>query len=131
MLKQLSNVLIQKCDILNKKNRIYPKAVLEKVEHELSGKTLPGCFIEDVDLNDFSINLSKLSHLAKNFKVKSDGIYCDIDILDTECGKVLLNMVDTISFVMVGSGNIMVNENANIVISDYTLFNVVYTDQPA
>lgn len=112
----------------NRNGRTYPIKIWESaiksplVQEQQESK----CFFGEVNhpFDDrMEIDLSNVSHAINNIEVKPDGVYGDIDILDTPGGKLintLLNYGSKIGISSRGCGTL--DENSNEVQDDYRLF---------
>lgn len=88
-------------------------------------------FPEDYRLE---IDFTKISHSIINLYKKEDGLYADIEILETPCGKLLediINKGNQVSFRTRGSGELIPREDGTFEVKDYTLISIDYTSNPA
>lgn len=72
-------------------------------------------------------DMHNVSHVITALRKEPDGLYADIDILNTVNGRILNECVNENNFRTRGSG--IVKEDGAVV--SYTLFGIDYTDNPA
>ena len=76
------------------------------------------------------IDLTKVSHRVINLYKKEDGLYDDIETLETPCGKLLediINKGNQVNFRSNGSGYLIEREDGLMEVKDYTLESINYT----
>lgn len=120
-----SHVTIQlaKADEVNGNGRRYPKAVLERVVK----CARPGALIP-VGLASTSARLDTMAGLVKSLSMDGDVLQCEIELLDTEAGKIANALVDGgyRMFSMSGVGTVDHQEDGvNVVQDDYMLDGIV------
>ena len=95
-----------------------------------------GAFFGEFGLSKdkLEIDLTKVSHRVVNLYKKEDGLYADIETLETPCGKLLediINKGNQVSFRTRGSGDLILREDGIFEVKDYTLASIDYTPDPA
>jgi len=118
---------------INKNGRIYTKDSYDwsKIKELSDKKTLFGELRHDDDILLFDVNLSNVSHLIKNLEVYDDGVYGEIQVLDTEKGKFLRTLLNdkgdyNISISSRGTGTV---ENGVVKIDNLNGFDYVYSPE--
>ena len=91
-----------------------------------------GAFFGEFGLSKdkLEIDLTKVSHRVINLYKKEDGLYADIETLETPCGKLLediINKGNQVNFRSNGSGYLIEREDGLMEVKDYTLENINYT----
>ena len=95
-----------------------------------------GAFFGEFGLSKdkLEIDLTKVSHRVINLYKKEDGLYADIETLETPCGKLLediINRGNQVNFRTRGSGDLIPREDGIFEVKDYTLASIDYTSDPA
>lgn len=95
-----------------------------------------GAFFGEFGLSKdkLEIDLTKVSHRVINLYKKEDGLYADIETLETPCGKLLediINKGNQVNFRTRGSGDLIPREDGIFEVKDYTLASIDYTSDPA
>lgn len=130
VLQSLKNVKVISFDTPNRNGRIYSYDSVDLddpiLKEMLEQKMLFGelGFPED---GRTETDIHKVSHVITALRKEPDGLYADIDILNTMNGRILNECVNENNFRTRGSG--IVKENGTVV--SYILFSVDYTDNPA
>lgn len=91
-----------------------------------------GAFFGEFGLSKdkLEIDLTKVSHRVINLYKKEDGLYADIETLETPCGKLLediINKGNQVNFRSNGSGYLIEREDGLMEVKDYTLESINYT----
>ena len=91
-----------------------------------------GAFFGEFGLSKdkLEIDLTKVSHRVVNLYKKEDGLYADIETLETPCGKLLediINKGNQVNFRSNGSGYLIEREDGLMEVTDYTLESINYT----
>lgn len=91
-----------------------------------------GAFFGEFGLSKdkLEIDLTKVSHRVVNLYKKEDGLYADIETLETPCGKLLediINKGNQVNFRSNGSGYLIEREDGLMEVKDYTLESINYT----
>ena len=91
-----------------------------------------GAFFGEFGLSKdkLEIDLTKVSHRVVNLYKKEDGLYADIETLETPCGKLLediINKGNQVNFRTRGSGDLIPREDGLMEVKDYTLESINYT----
>ena len=91
-----------------------------------------GAFFGEFGLSKdkLEIDLTKVSHRVVNLYKKEDGLYADIETLETPCGKLLediINKGNQVNFSPNGSGYLIEREDGLMEVKDYTLESINYT----
>lgn len=114
--------------LANRNGRTYPKSVWEKSSKSdlVTEQMEMGCFFGEVNhpFDDrMEIDLNNVSHNIRNLDVKDDGVYANIDILDTPGGKLINTLLEYGSKIGISSrGCGSLDESNNEVQDDYQLF---------
>lgn len=120
----------------NKNGRIYSSGCFNLndpiIQERLKSGTLFGelCFPKD----RLETDLTKVSHRVVNLYKKEDGLYADIEILETPNGKLLedtINRGSQVSFRTRGSGYLIYKEDGLSEVKDYIFESIDYTSNPA
>lgn len=130
VLRTLKNVKVMNFDIANGNGRIYlydsvdinNLVLTEMIEQKMLLGELG--FPED---GRAETDIRKVSHAITALRKESDGLYADIDILNTPNGRILNKYVNENNFRTRGSG--IVKQDGTVV--SYTFFGIDYTDNPA
>lgn len=130
VLQSLKNVKVISFDTPNRNGRIYSYDSVDLddpiLKEMLEQKALFGelGFPED---GRTEADIPKVSHVITALRKEPDGLYADIDILNTMNGRILNECINKNNFRTRGEG--IVKENGTVV--SYILFSVDYTDSPA
>lgn len=130
VLRTLKNVKIMSFDTANGNGRIYSydsvdlnnPMLIEMIEQKMLLGELG--FPED---GRAETDIRKVSHAITALRKESDGLYADIDVLNTPNGRILNEYVNENKFRTRGSG--IVKEDGTVV--SYMLLGIDYTDNPA
>lgn len=76
-------------------------------------------------------DMHNVSHAITALRKEADGLYADIDILNTMSGRILNEYVNKNNFRTRGIGDAIADENGNYMIDNYTLLTIDYTNDPA
>ena len=95
-----------------------------------------GAFFGEFGLSKdkLDIDLTKVSHRVINLYKKEGGLYADIETLETPCGKLLEDIINSgnqVNFRTRGSGDLIPREDGIFEVKDYTLASIDYTSDPA
>lgn len=121
----------------NKNGRIYSSDCFNLedpvIQEQLKKASFYGEFGFPKDCR-LQIDITKISHRIINLYKKEDGLYADIEILETPCGKLLediINKGNQVSFRTRGLGELIPREDGTFEVNDYTLISIDYTSNPA
>ena len=120
----------------NRNGRIYSSDCFDIDDPIIQERLKAGAFFGEFGLSKdkLEIDLTKVSHRVINLYKKEDGLYADIEILETPCGKLLediINKGNPVSFRTRGSGDLIPREDGTFEVKDYTLVSIDYTSNPA
>ena len=133
----LKEQCITKFNQPNKNGRVYSSDDFDLndpiIQEKLKNNSFFGELGFPVDRND-DIDLEKISHRVINLYKKDDGLYADIEILDTPNGRILEQLVNTgirVGFRTRGSGTLNSKDDGTLDVSDFTLYTIDCTYNPA
>ena len=133
-------VLKEQCIIkfnqANKNGRVYSSDCFNLEDPIIQEKLQTGTFFGELGLpqeNRSEVDLTKASHKVISLYKKEDGLYADIEILDTPSGRILEETVKNSlgAFRTRGAGTLISRDDGNCDVTDYTLYTIDYTDNPA
>ena len=133
-------ILKEQCIVkFNNPNRngiIYSSDCFDIDDPIIQERLKAGAFFGEFGLSKdkLEIDLTKVSHRVINLYKKEDGLYADIETLETPCGKLLediINKGNQVSFRTRGSGDLILREDGIFEVKDYTLASIDYTPDPA
>lgn len=132
----LKEQCIIKFDQPNKNGRVYSSDCFNLDDPIIQEKLKTNSFFGELGFPEGlreEVDLTKVSHRVVNLYKKDDGLYADIEILDTPNGRILEKIVKNSSgaFRTRGTGNIDPRDDGYVDITDYTLHTIDYTDDPA
>jgi hypothetical protein len=121
------NVKLLEFDKVNRNGRIYKKEhFIDEIKEQYYGE-----YIKDGDYSRDNYNdilLNNVTHSINNIEMKDDGIYGDIEILNTESANILLDSgIEQIGIASRGYGS--VNENNEVI--NYKLLTFDFVDEPS
>lgn len=141
IIKELKNVQVLKFNIPNKNGRIYTSDNINLEDKIIQEKLIHKSFIGTIDTTNSydtttkTMDISKLSHIITALYKHEDGLYADIDILDTIEGnrlKTILEKSDKGGFRTVGNGNLKCDITTyHNIVTDYTLDTICFFIDPA
>ena len=129
-------ILKEQCIIkFNNPNRngiIYSSDCFNLDDPIIQERLKAGAFFGEFGLSKdkLEIDLTKVSHRVINLYKKEDGLYADIETLETPCGKLLediINKGNQVNFRSNGSGYLIEREDGLMEVKDYTLESINYT----
>ena len=120
----------------NKNGRIYSSDCFNLADPIIQERLKTGTLFGELGFpeNRLETDLTKVSHRVVNLYKKEDGLYADIEILETPNGKLLediINKGNQVSFRTRGSGDLIYREDGLSEVKDYTLESIDYTSNPA
>lgn len=122
----------------NKNGRIYSSHCFNLDDPIIQERLKTGTLFGELGFPEYdrveTTDLTKVSHRVVNLYKKEDGLYADIEILETPNGKVLediINKGNQVSFRTRGSGDLILREDGLSEVEDYTLESIDYTSNPA
>lgn len=120
----------------NKNGRVYSSDCFNLDDPIIQERLKAGAFFGEFGLSKdkLEIDLTKVSHRVINLYKKEDGLYADIETLETPCGKLLediINRGNQVNFRTRGSGDLILREDGIFEVKDYTLASIDYTSDPA
>ena len=120
----------------NRNGRIYSSDCFNLDDPIIQERLKAGAFFGEFGLSKdkLEIDLTKVSHRVINLYKKEDGLYADIETLETPCGKLLediINKGNQVNFRTRGSGDLIRREDGIFEGKDYTLASIDYTSDPA
>lgn len=120
---KLEGQIIAEAGVPNKNNRVYPASVLAKVASEFKND---GTVMGHVGMqHDSLIRFAYVSHKVEALKFEDNALKADIEILvNTPMGKVLKDLIGSVSFRMAGMGDIKEENGQWIVQDDYKLVTI-------
>lgn len=120
----------------NKNGRIYSSDCFNLddpiIQERLKTRTLFGEL--DSPEDRLETDLTKVSHSIVNLYKKEDGLYADIETLETPNGKLLediINKGNQVNFRTRGSGYLIYREDGLSEVKNYILEGIDYTSNPA
>lgn len=129
-------ILKEQCIVkFNNPNRngiIYSSDCFDIDDPIIQERLKAGAFFGEFGLSKYKleIDLTKVSHRVINLYKKEDGLYADIETLETPCGKLLediINKGNQVNFISNGSGYLIEREDGLMEVKDYTLESINYT----
>ena len=131
----LKEQCVVKFDQPNKNGRRYSSDCFNLEDPIIQEKLQTGTFFGELGIpaDREEIDLTKVSHRIVNLYKKDDGLYADIEILDTPNGRILEKTIKNSSgaFRTRGIGNIDPRDDGYCDITNYVLYTIDYTDNPA
>ena len=131
----LKEQCIVKFNQANKNGRVYSSDCFNLEDPIIQEKLQTGTFFGELGIPEDrgEIDLSKVSHRVTNLYKKDDGLYADIEILDTPNGRTLEKVVKNNlgAFRTRGTGNLILRDDGSCGVVNYTLYTIDYTDDPA
>lgn len=120
----------------NKNGRIYSEDCFNLDDPIIQERLKTGTFFGELGFPEdrLQTDLTKVSHRVINLYKKEDGLYADIEILETPNGKLLediINKGNQVSFRTRGSGDLIPREDESSEVKDYILESIDYTSNPA
>lgn len=128
----LKEQCIVKFNTPNKNRIIYSSDCFNLDDPIIQERLKAGAFFGEFGLSKdkLEIDLTKVSHRVINLYKKEDGLYADIETLETPCGKLLediINKGNQVNFRSNGSGYLIEREDGLMEVKDYTLESINYT----
>lgn len=128
----LKEQCIVKFNTPNKNGIIYSSDCFNLDDPIIQERLKAGAFFGEFGLSKdkLEIDLTKVSHRVINLYKKEDGLYADIETLETPCGKLLediINKGNQVNFRSNGSGYLIEREDGLMEVKDYTLESINYT----
>ena len=123
---------IIRCNVPNKNGHVYTKECIEKtlenpvIKEQIENGCFFGGFMEDYR-EDFSIDVSKISHVCKDLWWEDDMLYGKFETLDTPKGRILteaLTSTNIPNMVPTGIGILEMGENGTKIVKDYTILSI-------
>ena len=130
----LENVCVVKFNKPNKNGRIYSSNCFNLNDPVLKEKLNTGSFFGEFGFPEGireEVDISKASHVIKNLYKREDGLYADIETLDTPNGRRLEQVATANNFRTRGTGNLNPRDDGYCDVEDYVFITVDYTDNPA
>ncbi len=132
----LKEQCIIKFDQPNKNGRVYSSDCFNLDDPIIKEKLKNNSFFGELGFpqgDRSEVDLTKVSHRVVSLYKKDDGLYADIETLDTPNGRILEKTVKNSSggFRTRGVGNIEPRDDGYCNITDYILYTVDFTDDPA
>ena len=130
----LENVCVVKFNIPNKNGRIYSPECFNLNDPVLKERLASGVLLGELGFPEGSrveVDISKASHVIKNLYKKEDGLYADIETLNTPNGRKLEQVATTSNFRTRGVGSINPRDDGYCDVEDYDFITIDYTDDPA
>lgn len=133
---------IVRCNVPNKNGHVYTKECIEKalenpvIKEQIENGCFFGGFMEDCR-EDFSIDVSKISHRCKELWWEDSTLYGKFETLDTPKGMTLTEMLNRCTknsydcMATSGTDNLQIDDNGNQVVNDYTLLSIDFTEEKA
>lgn len=124
----IKNIKLIQFDTVNKNGVTYSKDAMEKalISH-IDGNPILGQ-IGGYEFN-YRLHLSNISHRIDNVNIQDDGLYGDVNILETPNGEILKSLLETgMTFYFGPNGVGSINENGEV--ANYTLTSInVFEDE--
>lgn len=131
----LKEQCIVKFNQANKNGRVYSSDCFNLEDPIIQEKLQTGTFFGELGISADreEIDLTKISHRVTNLYKKDDGLYADIETLDTPNGKILEQTIKNShgGFRTRGHGNLDPRDDSYYNVTDYVLSSIDYTDDPA
>lgn len=132
----LNEVCVVKFNEMNKNGRVYSSKCFNLDDPIIQEKLKTNSFFGEMGFPQdgrLEVDLTKVSHRITNLYKKDDGLYADIEILDTPNGKILEKALKNslVGFRTRGTGNLISRDDGNYDVTDYILYAIDYTDKPA
>ena len=135
----LENVCVLKFNTPNKNNRVYSPDCFNLEDSIVEQKLKTGTFFGEFGMPQerTEIDMTKISHVVTNLYKREDGLYADIELLETPFGSVLQDLIDkgrdiTSNFRTRGTGRLVKTEGSDTYnVEDFVLYGIDYTDYPS
>lgn len=130
VLQSLKNVKVMSFGVANENGRIYSYDSVDLDDPILKEMLEQKMLLGELGFPEYGrteTDIHKVSHVITALRKEPDGLYADIDILNTVSGQILNEYVDENNFRTRGSG--IVKEDGTVV--SYTLISIDYTNDPA
>lgn len=92
----LENVCVLKFNVPNRNNRVYSPDCFNLEDPIVEQKLKTGTFFGEFGMPQTrtETDMSKISHVVTNLYKREDGLYADIEILETPFGSALQDLID-------------------------------------
>ena len=130
----LENVCVAKFNTPNKNGRIYSPDCFNLDDPVLKERLACGVLLGELGFPEGTreeVNMTKVSHVTKNLYKREDGLYADIETLNTPNGRKLEQVANKCNFRTRGVGNLNPRDDGNCDVTDYVFITIDYTDEPA
>ena len=130
----LENVCVVKFNTPNKNGRIYSPDCFNLDDPILKERLACGMLLGEFGFPEGSreeVDMTKISHVIKNLYKKEDGLYADIETLNTPNGRKLEQVASKDNFRTRGTGNLNPRDDGCCDVEDYNFITIDYTDDPA
>lgn len=131
----IKDVRVCEYDKPNKNGRIYKSDCFDLNNPIIKEQLSNGCLFGELNFPEddrtAEIDMTKVSHRIISLHQKEDGLYADIEILDTPRGKMLEKTLNKNNFRTRGFGKLTLINNDNYVVEDYEFITIDSTNNPA
>ena len=130
----LENVCVVKFNEPNRNGRIYSPDCFNLDDPVLKERLACGLLLGEFGFPEGSrveVDISKVSHVIKNLYKREDGLYADIETLNTPNGRKLEQVASKNNFRTRGTGNLDITDDGCCEVTDYHFITIDYTDDPA
>ena len=132
----LKEQCIVKFNQANKNGRVYSSDCFNLEDPIIQEKLKTGTFFGELGIPEDreEVDFLEISHRVTNLYKRDDGLYADIETLDTPNGEILEEIIKNGSqggFRTRGHGTLIHRDDGNYDVVDYVFITIDYTDNPA
>lgn len=127
--KRILKLDVVKADVVTPARRIYSAEVLKKAVADVQGQVNERRMLGTLgNTEDGKIDLRKVSHLVKSITFEDGKVVGEVEILDTEKGKILKDLLDRkveVAMRPEGVGHVFTDDKGVELVQDFQLTNIV------
>jgi len=127
--------VLQRSNTLNQNGRVYPRHILEREVRNYQKLIKENRALGECDHPDTAVvELKKVSHIVREAKMEGDTVYGTIEILDTPCGKIVQNLIEsgvTLGISSRGVGSVKSQSGNSVVQEDFQLICFDMVSEPS
>ena len=132
----LKNVCVVKFNNPNMNGRVYSPDCFNLDDPVLKERLACGMLLGELGFPEEQrdeVDITKVSHRVLKFYKRKDGLYADIETLDTPNGRRLAQVATKYNFRTRGNGTLIPRDDGyyDVDANDYEFITVDYTDDPA
>jgi len=125
-MKEIKSQTVAKVGVPNKNNTVYPRSILNKIVSDFNEKETQDLLGQLGMPDDGRVHFSKVSHAVRELRMSGDKLVADIEIMDTPCGKQLVDLIESgmIAFRLQGVGSTHLKGIVKVVDDGYKMISI-------